>query len=79
MKTSTAKFTCRLDLEYRTEEEAERVARSVSMDDAGFIKTRREGRHVLSEATAPSAMSLLHTLEDYLACVSVAERIGREV
>ncbi len=70
------RLICRLDFLYPTEEEAERVARAVAVDDAGFMRTWREGTHLISEASAPTALSLLHTLEDYLACVSVAERMG---
>jgi hypothetical protein len=53
---------------------AKAVADSVSLDDQEFILTRRKGRTISSEARAESPMSLLHTLDDYLACISVAER-----
>lgn len=71
---------CRLDFEYATEEQAEAILRSVAVDNGGFITSRREGRRLVSEAQASTPLSLLHTLEDYLACVAVAERIvqGRD-
>ncbi len=53
---------------------AKAVAGSVSLDDQGYIRTRREGATITATAAADGAMSLLHTLDDYLACVSVAER-----
>ncbi len=53
---------------------AKAVAESVSLDDEGYIRTRRAGRTVTATAAADGALSLLHTLDDYLACVSVAER-----
>jgi hypothetical protein len=57
---------------------AEAVASSVSLDDEGYIETTRRGRTVTARASADSPMSLLHTLDDYLACVNVAERASRE-
>jgi len=53
---------------------AKAVAASVALDDEGYIRTRRSGATITATATADGPMSLLHTLDDYLACVSVAER-----
>ena len=53
---------------------AKAVAESVSLDDRGSIRTRRKGATIIATAAADAPMSLLHTLDDYLACVSVAER-----
>ncbi len=61
-------------LTFRNAAAAEAVAASVSLDDEGYIRTRRRGAVVTATATADGPMSLLHTLDDYLACVSVAER-----
>ncbi len=64
----------RLTLTFADAELARAVAESISLDDEGYIRTRRRGATILAEATAEIPMSLLHTLDDYLACVSVAER-----
>jgi len=40
---------------------------------AAFVRARIEGRRVIAEMEAPTPMRLLHTVEDYLACVAVAE------
>ncbi len=53
---------------------ARAVAESVSLDDEGYVHTRRAGRTVTAVAAADGTLSLLHTLDDYLACISVAER-----
>jgi hypothetical protein len=53
---------------------AKAVAASVSLEDQGYIRTRRKGSVITATAVAEAPMSLLHTLDDYLACVSVAER-----
>jgi hypothetical protein len=53
---------------------ARAVADSVSLDDEGYIRTTRKGATITATATADGPLPLLHTLDDYLACVSVAER-----
>ncbi len=63
-----------LTLRFADAATARAVAASVSPDDQGYIRTRRSGGTITATAAADGAMSLLHTLDDYLACVSVAER-----
>ncbi len=58
---------------------AKAVAQSVSLDDQGYIQTRRRGATIIASATADEALSLLHTLDDYLACLNVAERTTEAV
>ncbi len=53
---------------------AKAVAASVCLDDQGYIRTTRTGAVVRATAKADAPLSLLHTLDDYLACVSVAEK-----
>ena len=72
------KARAQLRLTFEDATTAEAVASSVSLDDEGYIETRRRGRAITAEARADGTMSLLHTLDDYLACVSVAERTARE-
>ncbi len=66
---------CRLEFAYPSEEVAEKVLRAVELENRPYIRARREGKTLLSEAFADSLKSLLHTLEDYLANVSVAEKM----
>ncbi len=72
------KARVQLQLTFDDASTAEAVASSVSLDDEGYIETTRRGRTITARATADGPMSLLHTLDDYLACVSVAERTARE-
>jgi len=72
------KSRAHLQLTFDDAATAETVASSVSLDDEGYIETTRRGRTITARAKADSPMSLLHTLDDYLACVSVAERTARE-
>ena len=71
------RVTCRLELGYKTKRDAETVARSIRVDDDAYIATRVAGRTLVAEAGAESFRSLIHTLEDYLACVAVAEKLLR--
>ncbi len=63
-----------LTLAYADAATAKAVAASVTPDDEGYIRTRRSGATITATASADGPMSLLHTLDDYLACVSVAEK-----
>ncbi len=73
------KSSARLTLSFSDAATAEAVAESVSLDDQGYIRTRRAGKTITAKARADSPMILLHTLDDYLACVSVAERTAEAV
>ena len=72
------KSFARLRLSFEDAATAEALAASVSLDDEGYIKTTRRGRTLTAEASADGPRSLLHTLDDYLACISVAERTAKE-
>ena len=63
----------KLSIELLSVEDAERVARALEPDNEGFVRTRLDGRMLLAEAEARSIPALLHTLDDYLACLGVAE------
>lgn len=66
---------CELRLGYTSADEAEKVHRSVEMDNQGYIRTRVEGSSIIARIEAESLKSLLHTLDDFLACAGVAEKI----
>lgn len=65
----------RLALRFRTAEQARRAASALEPDNEGFIKTTLKGRVLSAEAEAGSIPALLHTLDDYLACLCVAARL----
>ncbi len=66
---------CTLVLEFASPQEAEKVHRSVELDNQGYVATRVVGSAIHAEMTATSLNSLLHTLDDFLACASVAEKV----
>jgi tRNA threonylcarbamoyladenosine modification (KEOPS) complex Pcc1 subunit len=63
-------------LEFASSDQAEHVHRSVELDNLGFVTTKLEGNMILAEIEAVSLNSLLHTLDDYLSCTSVAEKVA---
>ena len=70
-----SKVRCELHLEFDSRESAENVHRSVELDNEGYIVTRVEGKLIHAEIEADSLNSLLHTLDDFLACAGVANKM----
>jgi tRNA threonylcarbamoyladenosine modification (KEOPS) complex Pcc1 subunit len=69
------KASCEIKIEFDNEEIVKTVLRSVSVDDFNFIKSKISGKSLQAHIKSNSISSLLHTLDDYLACVSVASKI----
>ena len=67
-------------LSYQNEREAEAVAKAVSPDNVEvplglFVKTVRKGSDVLTRVECQTRLqTLIATIDDLLACVSVAEK-----
>jgi tRNA threonylcarbamoyladenosine modification (KEOPS) complex Pcc1 subunit len=70
-----ARVRCSIVIAFDSAPEAENVHRSVSLDNDGYIETVVKGNDIVATVEADSLKSLLHTLDDFLSCVSVAERI----
>ena len=66
---------CSLVLEFADPGEAEKVHRSVELDNEGYVRSRVEGRTIRADMDADSLKSLLHTLDDFLSCLGLAEGI----
>ena len=71
------KSSARLTLGFDDVDSARAIAAAVAVDDDDYIRTTRRGRTLIAEAAADGPMSLLHTLDEYLACISVAERTSK--
>lgn len=66
---------CEVVIEFDKINKAEKILKAVEVDDFIFVKSRIQGKQLRAEIESKSISSLLHTLDDYLACVSVAEKI----
>jgi tRNA threonylcarbamoyladenosine modification (KEOPS) complex Pcc1 subunit len=69
------KTVCTLTIEFIDAAAAKKVLRSIMTDDEGFVKSSVKGNRLEATIQSTSVVSLLHTLDDYLACVSVAKDI----
>ena len=69
------KAVCNLEIEFDSETMVKTVLKSVSVDDFDFVKSEIKGKKLVSKIESKSVSSLIHTLDDYLACVSVASKI----
>lgn len=69
------KAKCKLEIDFKSESDVKKIVKSVSVDDFDFVKTKTSGKKLLAEVNSNSVPSLLHTLDDYLACVSVASKV----
>lgn len=66
---------CRLSLDFKDSNEAMNIYRSVKVDDFDFVNSSVEDSCLKAVLKSNSISSFLHTLDDYLSCVSVAEKI----
>lgn len=66
---------CLLTLEFDSPESAQKVHRSVELDNLGYLESRVDGNVIVADIKAGSIKSLLHTLDDFLACTGVASKV----
>ncbi|MBI0584324.1 MAG: hypothetical protein ISF22_08875 [Methanomassiliicoccus sp.] len=64
---------CEIVLEYDDEKEAIAVLEAISPDNAPYAVAERNGRKITVRSRSNTCPQMLHTLEDLLACVKVAE------
>lgn len=69
---------CTVCIELHTATQARHVLQAVQLDDQGFVHSSVTGRRLRATITASSVPALLHTLDDYLACVTVAEGVVKK-
>ena len=69
------KALCTLTMEFESQKKAKKVLQSIQTDDHGFVKSKQRGKTLEAVVESTSVASLLHTLDDYLACVSIADEI----
>ncbi len=67
-----------MTLEYEDKHEAEVVASSLSPDNEDYIELEVKCSKIECVAKAETPKKLLHTIDDFLACVTVAEETLKE-
>lgn len=64
---------CRLEFTYESPDLAQKVLSAVELENYPYVRAQIEGNQLISDASTDSLDSLIHTLEDYLSCIAVAE------
>ena len=66
---------CDIVIEFDDTEKVKTVLKSIEVDNFDFLKSKINGKKLETRIKANSVSSLLHTLDDYLACVSVVMKV----
>lgn len=69
------KASCEIIIEFDNKKNVENVLKSIEVDNFDFVKAKVNGKKLEANIQSGSVSSLLHTIDDYLACVSVAGKI----
>ena len=71
-------INCNIKIDFKDEKETKSILRSIEVDNLDYIKSRQNGRTIVTNIKSKSISSLIHTIDDYLSCVSVAEKIFKK-
>ena len=66
---------CDIVIEFDDADKVKTVLKSIEVDNFDFVNSKITGKKLETTIKASSVSSLLHTLDDYLACVSVAMKV----
>jgi hypothetical protein len=69
------KIQCKFTLKYPDQNIAMKIRDSLEVDNYKFIETKLEFDTLITIIESESIMSLLHTTEDYLSCLTTAESV----
>jgi len=69
------KAVCDVIIEFDDVKKVKTVMRSIEVDNFDFVESQVKGKKLEVHIESKSVSSLLHTLDDFLACVSVAEKV----
>jgi len=72
------KCSLSLTLEFSSPEEAKKLLDSVRLDNGEYIAAHLDGKKIICLAGDESLGGLLHTVEDFLSCVSLAEKMVKK-
>ena len=69
------KINCDIVIDFDDIIKVTTVLKSIKVDDFDFVKSKANGKRLEAKIETNSVSSLIHTLDDYLACVSVAIKV----
>ena len=68
-----------LRLEFRSEEERRNVQSSLAPDNVGFIESEGDGSELVLRISSASIPSMIHTLDDLMRCLRIAQELSSSV
>ena len=71
------KHSIELEFEFETPDIANSVIVATEPENKGWVETKVQGNILYATIKAPNLGSLRETTEDFMACVSVAEKISK--
>lgn len=66
---------CKVLIECESIEKAEIINNSIKIDNEDYVKTEVKENFILAEIETDKILSLLHTLDDFLSCISLSIKI----
>jgi len=69
------KAICDITLEYDDAGITKKIQKSIEVDNLNFVRSQVKGKKLEAHIESTSISSLLHTLDDFLACVTVADKV----
>jgi tRNA threonylcarbamoyladenosine modification (KEOPS) complex Pcc1 subunit len=69
------KAECSLIFEYKSEDIAKKILNSIKVDNYDFVNSQINKNTITTNIKCNSVSSLIHTLDDLLACITIAEKI----
>jgi hypothetical protein len=71
------KIECKVSIEFEDVKTANAILKSIEIDNLNFIKSQIIGRKIETNIEGNTVSSLIHTLDDFLSCVSVADKVTK--
>ncbi|MBU0497386.1 MAG: hypothetical protein KKC68_06045 [Candidatus Thermoplasmatota archaeon] len=69
------KIACQITITYPSEKQVKKLLQSLEVDDESYVQTQQKNNQLKVSISANTLSSLIHSLDDYLACLSIAEKI----
>jgi len=69
------KAKCRVTIDFTDGKNAQKILKSIEQDNLGYVKTKVISNKIIAEIQTDSIPSMINTLDDYLACINVADKI----
>ncbi len=67
-----------VEFDYESQAMAESVLKSIEVDNYHFVKCERDDKKIICHVEGEKIASVLHTLDDLIACVCLAEEVYRK-